>query len=253
MSGHNVSAANAYRRACVIYQMASVFARRRMRRRWRRFAPASIAFKRYAKLVTDVQIESVEVPYHSGSLPAYFVHAKNTSSARNPCVVFFDGLDVTKELQYSRGVEDWSDAACPAWSWTGPARAKPSLPRLLFAPRLRGRRQRLHRLSGAARRRRCRAYRGDGDQLGRLLRPALRFHGAALRCLCRLGRDMGLLRHVEASNRRRLQDSLSVPGHHIMWILGVDSLDAALKTSKRTGSTECAKDALPLAHHPRCG
>ena len=63
-------------------------------------------FHRFARLTDRPRIEIVEVPYERGSLPAYFVHAENTDLARTPCVVFFDGLDITKELQYLRGVAD---------------------------------------------------------------------------------------------------------------------------------------------------
>ncbi|MEO1084809.1 MAG: RICIN domain-containing protein, partial [Acidobacteriota bacterium] len=41
-----------------------------------------------------------------GDLPAYFVPAQNTRSAQTPCVVYFDGLDITKEIQFMRGVPD---------------------------------------------------------------------------------------------------------------------------------------------------
>ena len=53
-----------------------------------------------------MKIEIVEVPFEGGSLPGYFVHAQNAKPARTPCVVFFDGLDVTKEIQFVRGVPD---------------------------------------------------------------------------------------------------------------------------------------------------
>src|SRR5262249_32166722 len=62
-------------------------------------------FHRFAVL-TDVKIEIVEVPFEGKSLPGYFVHAQNATSARAPCVVFFDGLDVTKEIQYLAGVPE---------------------------------------------------------------------------------------------------------------------------------------------------
>ena len=46
------------------------------------------------------------MPFEGKSLPGYFVHAQNPKSARTPCVVFFDGLDVTKEIQFIAGVPD---------------------------------------------------------------------------------------------------------------------------------------------------
>lgn len=46
----------------------------------------------------DLPIEFVEVPYGDTSLPALFIPAADRANA--PCVVHFDGLDVTKELIY---------------------------------------------------------------------------------------------------------------------------------------------------------
>ena len=67
-------------------------------------------FHRFARLTDRPRIESVEVAYEGGSLPAYFVHAENTDRARTPCVVF-DGLDITK------GCSTW--AAWPIWFGAG--------------------------------------------------------------------------------------------------------------------------------------
>ena len=80
------------------------------------------------------------------------------------------------------------------------------LPRPLPAPRLRGRRQRVHRLPGEARRRRSEEDRRRRDQPRRLLRAALRLDGAALRRVHRVGRDLGLLRDLEEAHRREVQD-----------------------------------------------
>ena len=71
-------------------------------------------FHRFARLTDRPRIEIVGVPYKGGRLPACFVHAENTDRARTPCVVFFDGLDITKELQYLRGVPIWFGAGSRA-------------------------------------------------------------------------------------------------------------------------------------------
>ena len=63
-------------------------------------------FHRFARLTDQPKIEIVEVPFEGRKkLPGYFVHAQNTRKAKPPVVVFFDGLDITKELQFMRGVE----------------------------------------------------------------------------------------------------------------------------------------------------
>ncbi len=43
--------------------------------------------------------QSVEVPYEGTSLPALFVHPAGARE-RAPALVFLDGFDVTKEIQY---------------------------------------------------------------------------------------------------------------------------------------------------------
>jgi dipeptidyl aminopeptidase/acylaminoacyl peptidase len=60
-----------------------------------------------AKHIKRPRLEHVEVPYDGGSLPAIFVHAEPANRAgRAPAMVFFDGLDITKEIQYFKGVAD---------------------------------------------------------------------------------------------------------------------------------------------------
>jgi len=104
-SGHAVSAAAFYLRACHYYQMGERFRTPKDKAALDAYRTAVDCFHRFAAL-TDVEIDIVEVPFEGKSLPGYFVHAQNKRSARAPCVVFFDGLDVTKEIQYLAGVPD---------------------------------------------------------------------------------------------------------------------------------------------------
>ena len=62
-------------------------------------------FRDAAWRIRRPRIEHVELPYEGTSLPALFVHAEG-SSGRTPALVFFDGFDVTKEIQYFKGVPD---------------------------------------------------------------------------------------------------------------------------------------------------
>jgi dienelactone hydrolase len=62
-------------------------------------------FKEAAHLIRHPRIEPVEIPYEGKSLPGLLVHA-GSSVARAPAMVFFDGLDVTKEIQYFHGVPE---------------------------------------------------------------------------------------------------------------------------------------------------
>jgi len=65
------------------------------------------AFRDAAALIKRPRIESVEIPYGKTSLPALYVHAEPANGGGPvPAMVFFDGLDVTKEIQYLKGVAD---------------------------------------------------------------------------------------------------------------------------------------------------
>jgi pimeloyl-ACP methyl ester carboxylesterase len=64
-------------------------------------------FRDAAKVMKRPRIEHVEVPYEGASLPAVLVHAENVRQGdKSPAMVFFDGFDVTKEIQYFKGVPD---------------------------------------------------------------------------------------------------------------------------------------------------
>jgi dienelactone hydrolase len=64
------------------------------------------AFKKAAGLITRPRIEHVEVPYEGTSLPGILVHADTATSrgGRGPAMLFLDGFDVTKEIQYFKGI-----------------------------------------------------------------------------------------------------------------------------------------------------
>jgi pimeloyl-ACP methyl ester carboxylesterase len=65
------------------------------------------AFKYAARLIDRPRIESVEIPYEGVTLPALLVHpAPERVKGPAPAMVFFDGFDITKELQYFKGVPD---------------------------------------------------------------------------------------------------------------------------------------------------
>lgn len=65
------------------------------------------AFRDAAQYLKRPRMETVEIPYGATSLPALYVHAEPVNGGgKVPAVVFFDGLDVTKEIQYFKGVAD---------------------------------------------------------------------------------------------------------------------------------------------------
>ena len=66
------------------------------------------AFRKAAGLLARPRIEHVEVPYEGTSLPGIIVHAEPVAgrTGKGPVMLFLDGFDVTKEIQYFRGIPD---------------------------------------------------------------------------------------------------------------------------------------------------
>ena len=62
-------------------------------------------FRDAARRVRRPRIEPAEVPYEGARLPALFVHPEGVNG-RAPAMVFFDGFDITKEIQYFKGIPD---------------------------------------------------------------------------------------------------------------------------------------------------
>ena len=65
-------------------------------------------FRDAAQLMRRPRIEHVEIPYEGATLPGILVHAEPLPAHTGPvpAVVFFDGFDITKEIQYFKGVPD---------------------------------------------------------------------------------------------------------------------------------------------------
>ncbi len=227
-SGHRVAAAHAYLRACNYYQMAERFRTPKDAKALAVYRTGIVCFHRFAAL-THMLIEVVEVPFEGASLPGYFVHAEHAAAARAPAVVFFDGLDVTKEIQFMRGVPDLVKRGISCLVMDGPGTGE--------AIRFRGLPLRHdYEAAGSA----CIDYlerRADVDAK-RIGIVAISLGGYyAPRCAALEPRfaaciAWGAIWDYQATWRRRIdaafQTALSVPGHHIMWILGADSLDSAL-------------------------
>jgi pimeloyl-ACP methyl ester carboxylesterase len=105
--GHKLTAAACLMRASQYYQTGERF----LQRDPRAGAVYKKAVKSFADAATMTQrplIESVEVPYGEKTLPALFIHAapEVTGGKPSPAMVFFDGFDITKEIQYFKGIPD---------------------------------------------------------------------------------------------------------------------------------------------------
>ena len=221
-----------YLRASNYYQMAERFRTPKDEKAINSFKKGVDCFHKFIQIGSE-DIEIVEIPYEGKSLPGYFVGASgNNTQEPTPCVVYFDGLDITKEIQYLRGgITDLIKRGISVLIVDGPGTGE--------AIRLRGHHLRYDfDVAGSA----CVDWlekRKDVNpkkigivaiSLGGYYAPrcaSLDHRFAA--CIA-----WGAIWDYYATWKKRIdnsfQTSLSVPGHHIKWILGVDTLEEALNT-----------------------
>lgn len=227
-AGNRLTAAGQYLRACCYYQVGERFRLPKDDAAATTYRRSVECFQQYAKLTDLPTIECLEVPYEGNSLPAYFVHA-GWRSGPGPAVVFFDGLDITKELQFAHGVQELSRRGISTLIVDGPGNGE--------AIRFRGLPLRYdYEVAGTA------AYeylaeRSDvaPDRIG-VLGISLGGYYAP-RCAARERRfaacaAWGAIWDYYSTWKKRVdaahQSSLSVPVDHIAWVLGVETIDQAL-------------------------
>ena len=229
-NGYRISAAHAYLRACNYYQFGERFLTPKTPRSDAAYLTALACFRKHLDL-GDIQGDVVEVPYGDGlSMPAYFIHAQNATSERSPCMVFFGGLDITKEIQFTRGVPDLIKRGISCLVIDGPGTGE--------AIRFRGQFLRHdYEVPGSA----CIDFleqRADVDaarigivamSLGGYYAPRAASFDARWACCIAWGAQWDYHAVWKKRIDAALKASLSVPGHHILWIFGVDDYDTALK------------------------
>lgn len=251
-AGHRLTAAGAYLRACCYYQMGERFRLPKDDLALAVYSDSVDCFKRYAERIDAPRIEPVEVPFEGGFLPAYFVHAATAQSTPGPAVVFFDGLDISKELQFCHGVNELSRRGVNCLVVDGPGNGE--------SIRFRGLPLRYdYDVAGTAAFEFL-AARPDvaADRIGIM---AISLGGYyAPRCASKESRfaacvAWGAIWDYHATWKRRVeaayQTSLSVAGDHIAWVLGVDSVDEAiskLEDFKLEHVVEALKCPLLITH-----
>jgi len=105
--GRTTSGAQYLQRASAYYHVGERFLQPKSREGNDAYMRGVQTFRDAAAHIKRPRIEHVEVPYGATSLPAIFIHAEPANvSGKTPAMVFFDGLDVTKEIQYFKGVAD---------------------------------------------------------------------------------------------------------------------------------------------------
>jgi dipeptidyl aminopeptidase/acylaminoacyl peptidase len=255
-NGHKTTAAAAHLRAANYYQVGERLLQPRSEESQKAYATAVSLFKKGMSGVEALSIEAVEVPFEAGkSLPAYFVKSRDAGTAALPTVVFFDGLDITKELQYFHGV--------PELARRGLATLIVDIPGTGESIRFRGMPARFDTNVVGTAAVNYLETRGDVDRerigvMGISLGGYYAPRAAAFEPRFKVCVSWGAIWDYYAVWKRRIdkafQASLSVPGEHIMWVLGVPSLDAALEKLRDwrlAGVAENVKCSYLLTHGER--
>ena len=98
-AGKALSAARKRRRVAAYHLMAERMMTNRSPLKLASYEKALVAFRSATR---GDGVEFVDVPYADGPLPALFVAGHGTG--KRPCLVFFNGYDVTKEVLYLMGL-----------------------------------------------------------------------------------------------------------------------------------------------------
>jgi len=233
--GHRRSAAACFLRASRYYQTGERFIHPRSPHSNAVYARSVKIFAEAAAILRERRIEPVEVPYDGKSLPALLVHPDPavTGGAPAPCMVLFDGFDVTKEIQYGYGVPELAARGIGCLLVDGPGNGESvrfrDLP--LIAETERYATPAYDYL--AARREFDPARIGVmALSLGGYYAPRAAALEPRFACCVAWGAQWD----YHAIWAKRLTDlasgkvlSLSVPPEHLQWVLGVDSTAAALE------------------------
>ncbi len=233
-AGHRRSAAACLMRAAHYYQTGERFLQPKSERGMAVYRKSVAAFRDAIGMIRRPRIEPVEVPYGDASLPALLVHADADTSGRPaPAMVFFDGFDITKEIQYFKGVPDLVARGVACLIVDGPGNGESvrfrKLPLIAETERyagaafdyLAGRREIDARRIGVM-----------AISLGGYYAPRAAALDPRFACCVAWGAQWDYhdiwARRLEALDSGKVL-SLSVPPEHLMWVLGVDDRAAALK------------------------
>ena len=108
--GHGASGAKYLQRASAYYHVGERFLQPKSKEGNDAYMRGVRCLRDAAKYLKRPTLEHVEIPYCDTSLPAIYVHAEPMNGGgKVPAMVFFDGLDVTKEIQYLKGVADLAE------------------------------------------------------------------------------------------------------------------------------------------------
>jgi pimeloyl-ACP methyl ester carboxylesterase len=233
--GHTQTAASCFLRATRYWQTGERFLQPKSQAGMDVYAKSVKAFRDAAKYIRHPRIEHVEIPYQGKALPALLVHPDPDVAGQKPApaMVYFDGFDVTKEIQYGYAIPDLAARGVGCLVVDGPGNGESvrfrNLPLIAETERyatpvyeyLAGRKEFDAKRIGVM-----------ALSLGGYYAPrAASLEPRYAACIA-----WGAQWDYHAIWKKRLEDlasgkvlSLSVPPEHLQWVLGVDSEAAALK------------------------
>jgi dienelactone hydrolase len=234
-AGHKLTAAAALMRAAHYYQTGERFLQPKSERGMDVYRKSVALFRDAVATLRRPRVEPVEVPYGDGSLPALLVHADEAATGGRPApaMVFLDGFDITKEIQYFKGVPDLVARGIACLIVDGPGNGESvrfrNLPLIAETEHyagaaydyLAGRREIDARRIGVV-----------AISLGGYYAPRAASLDQRFACCIAWGAQWDYhdvwARRLEALDSGKVL-SLSVPPEHLMWVLGVPDRAAALK------------------------
>lgn len=231
--GHTHTAAACLMRAAHYYQVGERFLQRGPRAP-EVYRKAVRSFADGAAMLRRPRIESVEVPYGETSLPALFVHPDvEVGGKPAPGMVFFDGFDITKEIQYFKGVPDLVARGIACLIVDGPGNGESirfrNLPLIAET----------EKYGTAAYEYLAARKEVDPERIGVMAISLGGYYApraASLEPRFAACVAWGAQWDYYAVWKRRFDlldsgalPSLSVPPEHLMWVFGVDSREAAMK------------------------
>jgi pimeloyl-ACP methyl ester carboxylesterase len=232
--GYTQTASGACLRAAHYIQVGELVRQPRTPETQKAYAHSVELFKKGIPDVPFLSVEAVEVPFEGGkSLPAYFVKRSDVKDHKWPTVVFFAGLDSTKEILYFRGGPDLAKRGVACLVIDAPGNGE--------AIRFRGMPARYDsEVAGSA----AIDYlqkRPDVDKnrigvvgvsLGGYFAPRAAAFDKRFKTCVAWGAQWDYYAVWKERVDKAFKSSLSVPGEHILWFLGVDNMDQALEKLK---------------------
>ncbi|MFC1491087.1 alpha/beta hydrolase family protein [Nitrospinota bacterium] len=228
---NNLSAAEFHKRACMYYQLGERFRTPKDKKALGAYRKSLDCFARFARLTDRARIDRVEIPFEKGKkLPAYLVHAQNTKKAKPPVVVFFDGFDITKEIQYLLGTEDLIRRGMSALLVDAPGNGESIRFRNLYL-------RHDHEAAGSAaldyleKRKDVNARRAGvlAVSLGGYYAPRNASMEKRFKACVAWGAQWNYQEIWQKRIAAAYKTALSVPGHHLSWIFNVKTMEEALE------------------------